>query len=58
MMFYQPQYRADEGTGHVQCVVVLSIQWSIDIIVQVITINGSAMGESCSILTTVDTVVV
>ena len=57
-MFSQLEYRADEDAGNVQCVVVLSIQWSINITAQVTNTDGSAMGESCSILITIDTVVV
>ena len=58
LKFNQPVYTVDEDAGAIPCMIVMSGQSSTNINAQVITADGSAMGESCSILITIDTVVV
>ena len=48
-MFNQSIYIVDEDTGPAQLTLVLSNPSSSDITVQVITEDGSATGEYCSI---------
>ena len=49
-MFNQLTYNVDEDDGPIQPVVLISEPLSIDITVQIITIDGSATGEYYSIL--------
>ena len=53
VMFNQSMYNVDEDAGSVQLVLVLGNPSSSDITVQVITEDGSATGEYCSIASTV-----
>ena len=55
-MFDQPTYNVNENAGPVQPVLLISEPLSIDITVQIITIDGSATGECYSILATIDIV--
>ena len=55
-MFDQSAYNVNENAGPVQPVVLISEPLSIDITVQIITIDGSATGEYYSILATIDIV--
>ena len=50
VMFNQSMYNVDEDAGAAQLVLVLTNPSSSDITVQVITEDGSATGEYCSIL--------
>ena len=49
VMFNQSVYNVDEDTGPAQLILVLSNPSSSDITVQVVTEDGSATGEYCSI---------
>ena len=49
-MFNETTYSVDEDAGPAQLALVLSDQSSTDIIVEVISGDGSATGEYCSIL--------
>ena len=55
-MFNQSTYSVYENAGPVQPVVLISEPLSIDITVQIITIDGSATGEYYSILVPIDIV--
>ena len=55
-MFDQSTYNVNENAGPVQPVLLISEPLSIDITVQIITIDGSATGEYYSILVTIDIV--
>ena len=49
-MFNQSTYNVTENDGHVQPVVLIGEPLSIDITIQIETINGSATGKYYSIL--------